>query len=318
MNLIDSNSIHNDITACFNSISPLIRKTPLFKLPRNEFNLDCELYLKLENFQHTGSYKPRGIFNKFLTEQLPTGTKIVAASGGNHGIAVSYAARALGLTAEIFVPEVTSNKKITLLEQYGANVNIVGKVYGDALEASYQYSQENNLLNLHAFDDPMLILGQGTIGLEIDADLQSAPDAVLAASGGGSLLSGLAAWYQNSNTRVYGAEPFTANAVFEALKFGEPVDVSVSGVAADALGARQMGKCNFPIIQKYVENVFLVSDDDIISTQKLLWEKLRLVVEPAAAVALTAILTKKYEYRKDEKIVIVICGANTDLNFYEQ
>jgi len=304
------------ITQANEVIDPWIRRTPVFTLPQGSFGLDCVLTLKLENFQYTGSYKPRGVFSRLLAQQdLKTSQTVVAASGGNHGIAVAYAAMKLGFNAEIFVPKLTPISKRNTIAKLGAQINVIGDVYGDALAASQAYANENGFLSIHAFDETELIVGQGTIGLEVDAQYGE-PDTVLAAAGGGSLLAGLSAWYADSGVDVIGVEPHTASAVQQSMVAKKPVDVMVSGIAADSLGARSVGTRTFPLISHYTKQMLLVSDDEIKQTMQTLWNDLRLVVEPGAAVAMTALLTGKYIPKTNEKVLVVICGANTSLSHF--
>lgn len=292
-------------------IRPHVRRTPVIELEENAFGIPARIVLKLESLQHTGSFKPRGAFNCILSSTVPA-AGVIAASGGNHGAAVAYAAQKLGHHAEIFVPTISPPAKVDRLRQYGAQVNVVGRVYAEALAASQERKAQTGALSVHAYDDPHVLAGQGTLGMELE---EQAPDldTVLIAIGGGGLIGGVAAWYQGRG-RVIGVEPENAPTLFSALKAGHLVDVEVSGVAADSLGARRAGKLMFPIAQKYVEQVVLVSDDHIREAQKMLWQKLRVIAEPGGAAAFAALLSGVYRPKSGERVAVVICGANTELS----
>lgn len=279
-------------------------------LERGAFNIPGQVFLKLESLQHAGSFKPRGAFNCILKSNVPQ-AGVIAASGGNHGAAVAYAAQKLGHHAEIFVPAISPPSKVDRLRQYGARVNVTGKVYAEALAASKERAQETGALPIHAYDDAHVLAGQGTLALELEEQVPQL-DTVLVAVGGGGLIGGVAAWYQK-RAQVVGVEPANAPTLFQALQAGRPVDVEVSGVAADSLGARRCGQLMFPIAQKYVEQVVLVSDDQIGNAQKALWQTLRLVAEPGGATALAALISGAYQPQKDERVAVIICGSNTEL-----
>lgn len=290
-----------------------VRRTPCLALEDGAFGLNARLFLKLECMQHAGSFKPRGAFNCILTSQVPS-AGVIAASGGNHGAAVAYAAQQLGHRAEIFVPTISPKNKVDRLRQYGAEVNITGANYAEALAATKQRASETGALPIHAYDDPHVLAGQGTLAMEWEEQVRGL-DTALVAVGGGGLIGGMAAWYQN-RVRVIGVEPQRAPSLFKALEAGKPVDVEVSGVAADSLGARRVGDLMFPIAQEFVPRVVLVSDEDIIAAQRLLWQKLRIVAEPGGATALAALLCGAYEPRPGERVGVVICGANADLSSF--
>lgn len=264
---------------------------------------------KLELLQHTGSFKPRGAFNKMLADQVPP-AGVVAASGGNHGLAVAYAAAALGYPAEIFVPHVTPQLKRDRISELGAVVVVEGDLYDDALQASRRRLQETGAREVHAYDDPLVVAGQGTVGREID---QQVPDVevVLVAVGGGGLIAGVAAW-MGGRCRVVGVEPVRSAALHAALAAGAPCEVPVSGVAADSLGARQVGAVPFAVAQAHVEQVVLVSDEAITAAQRWLWAQVRLVAEPGGATALAALLSGAYAPPPGERVAVLVCGANTD------
>jgi len=290
-------------------IRPHIRHTPILHVDLADFGgAPGPVALKLEYLQHSGSFKPRGAFANLLTQTIPA-AGVVAASGGNHGAAVAYAAMRLGVPATIFLPGVTSPAKAERVRSYGANLVVGGERYADALAASEVFVAERGALALHAFDQPGTLLGQGTIGCEIDADLPDV-DTVLVAVGGGGLIGGVAAWYRG-RVKVIAIEPEGAPTLWRALKAGEPVDAETEGIAADSLAPKRVGKIMFPIAQAFVERVVLISDDDIRAAQAALWDKVRVVAEPGGAAAFAALLSGKYAPAPDERVAVVLCGANT-------
>jgi threonine dehydratase len=287
-----------------------IRRTPCMALEENAFGLDARIFLKLECLQHAGSFKPRGAFNVILSSNIPE-TGVIAASGGNHGAAVAYVAQQLGHPAEIFVPTISPANKVERLRQYGATVNVTGRDYAEALAASQQRAAQTGALPIHAYDDQRILAGQGTLAMEWEEQVRGL-ESVLIAVGGGGLIGGVASWYRE-RLRVIGVEPERAPTLQRALAAGKPVDVEVSGVAADSLGARRVGDLMFPVAQKFVDRVLLVSDEQIVAAQRLLWQKLRVVAEPGGATALAALLSGSYRPHSGERIGVVICGANADL-----
>ena len=291
-------------------IATHVRRTPVIALEERAFDVDAKLFFKLEYLQHTGSFKPRGAFNCILGSSIPA-VGVIAASGGNHGAAVAYAAHKLGHRAGIFVPSITPAHKIQRLRDYGADVNITGNNYAEALAASKERAAQTGALEIHAYDAERVLAGQGTLGMELEEQVRGL-DSVLIAVGGGGLIGGVAAWYQQ-RVRVVSVEPESAPTLHKALAAGQPVDVEVAGVAADSLGARRVGELMFPIAQKFVAQALLVSDDQIMAAQKLLWQKLRLIVEPGGATALAALLSGAYKPHPGERVGVVLCGANTDL-----
>jgi threonine dehydratase len=299
-----------DIEAAWTRIAARVRRTPVIELAGGTFErLAGTLTLKLECLQVAGSFKPRGAFSRMLGAPVPN-AGVIAASGGNHGIAVAHAARTLGHRAEIFVPEVISAAKVARLKELGAAVNITGQVYGDALAASQRRAAETGALVLHAYDQPEILAGQGTVAREFE---QQAPDldTVLVAVGGGGLIGGMAAWYRGK-TKLIGVEPRTSCALWTALETGGPVDVEVSGIAADSLGARRVGDIMFPLAKEFVERVVLVDDAAIVAAQKALWRAVRIVAEPGGAAALAAVLSGAYRPARDERVGVLVCGANCD------
>jgi threonine dehydratase len=268
------------------------------------------LTLKLELMQHAGSFKTRGAFTHLLTREVPA-AGVVAASGGNHGAAVAYAAMRLGRPAKIFVPTVSSPVKIARIRGYGADLAIVGERYADALAASEEHVARTGALAVHAFDQWETLLGQATLGLELS---RQAPelDTVLVAVGGGGLIGGVAGWYAGE-TRVVAVEPEGAPTLDHALKAGQPVDAPAGSLAADSLAPRRVGELMFPLAQRYVERVVLVSDDAIRRSQAALWESLRLTVEPGGATAFAALLSGAYRPAAGERVGVVVSGGNTTL-----
>jgi threonine dehydratase len=298
-----------DIERVYPVIAPHIRRTPTITISGADFGLPpFPLTLKLEQLQHAGSFKTRGAFANLLTRHPPN-TGVVAASGGNHGAAVAYAAMRLGLPARIFVPTVSSPAKIDRIRLYGAVLTIIGDRYAEALAASIEWSRTSGAMPVHAFDQIETLAGQGTVGLELS---QQAPelDTVLVAVGGGGLIGGIAAWYA-SQTRVVAVEPEGAPTLADALKAGKPVDAPTGSVAADSLAPKRVGELMFPIAQAHIERVVLVTDHAIRMAQKMLWEGLRLVVEPGGCTAFAAILSGAYQPAEGERVGVVVSGANT-------
>jgi len=297
------------IDAAAQRVDAHIRVTPCIELEPRAFGSPATLSLKLEMMQHTGSFKPRGAFNRILSAAVPE-AGVIAASGGNHGAAVAYAARTLGYMAEIFVPEPTPDFKVDRLRRYGARVVLVGANYAEAYAASRERAQETGALDVHAYDQVEVLAGQGTLGRELERQL-GALDTVLVAVGGGGLIGGVAAWFAG-RVRVIGVEPERCPTLYAAREAGEPVDVDVSGIAADSLGARRIGNLAFLIAQPYVESVVLVTDEEIRSAQRNLWDRLRILAEPGGATALAGLLSGKYQAKPGERVGVIVCGANTD------
>ena len=290
-------------------IRPHIRHTPVIHLDLADFGgAPRPLALKLECLQHSGSFKARGAFASLLTQAVPA-SGVVAASGGNHGAAVAYAAMRLGAPATIFLPGVTSPAKAERVRSYAAKLVVAGERYADALAASERFGEQHGALAVHAFDQPQTLLGQGTIGCEIDADLPDV-DTLLVAVGGGGLIGGIAAWFRG-RVKVIAVEPEGSPTLFRALAAGRPVDAETEGVAADSLAPKRVGNIMFPIAQAFVEQVVLVSDDDIRAAQLALWDKVRVVAEPGGAAAFAALLSGKYTPVPGERVAALVSGANT-------
>jgi threonine dehydratase len=306
-----SPAIHRDaIAAAERLIRPHIRHTPIIQIDAGDLGIAGEkLVLKLELLQHTGSFKPRGAFANLLTRDVPP-AGVVAASGGNHGAAVAYAAMRLGLPATIFVPRVASPAKLDRIRSYGAELVVGGDLYDDALRASEEFAASSGALPIHAYDQPETLLGQGTVGLEIEADAPDI-DTLLVAVGGGGLIGGVAAWYRG-RIRIVAVEPELAPTLHDALAAGRPVDAPAGGIAADSLAPRRVGGLMFPIAQHFVERAVLVTDDAIRAAQRALWNALRIVAEPGGAAALAALTSGRYRPAAGEQVAVLLCGANTD------
>jgi threonine dehydratase len=291
-------------------IAPYVRRTPVLTLEPGAFGLRVELLLKLEFLQHAGSFKPRGALNRILSADVPT-SGVIAASGGNHGLAVAHAARQLGHPAEIFVPRLVSPVKLERLRGYGAAVHVEGATYADALRASRERAAATGALEVHAYDDPEVVAGQGTLGRELE-DQAPGLDTVLVAVGGGGLVAGIAAWL-GGQVRIVGVEPRRAPSLHAALAAGRPTDVEVGGVAADSLGASRVGGIAFGLARRYVETVVLVEDEDIRAAQRALWSDLRIVAEPGGATALAGLLGGGHPLPDGERVGVIVCGGNADL-----
>ena len=299
----------SDIEAAAARVAPHVRVTPVIQLEPRAFGSPAQLTLKLELLQHTGSFKARGAFNRILSSQVPD-AGVIAASGGNHGAAVAFAARQLGHVAEIFVPEPTPDIKVDRLRRYGARVMLAGAHYAEALAASRARAAQTGALEVHAYDQPEVVAGQGALARELEGQV-SALDTVLVAVGGGGLIGGVAAWFAG-RVKVVAVEPERCPTLYAAVQAGEPVDVEVGGVAADALGARRIGALAFDIAIRYVDRVLLVSDEEIRSSQRALWDNLRVLAEPGGGAALAGLRSGKYQPAPGERVGVIVCGGNTD------
>lgn len=297
------------ISRAYDLIRPHIRRTPVVEVDPADFGLRAaSLLLKLELLQHTGSFKTRGAFTSLLTREVPP-AGVVAASGGNHGAAVAFAAMKLGKPAAIFVPVVSSAAKIERIRGYGARLVVTGDRYDDALTASREWAAESGALPVHAYDQVETLLGQGTVGLELE-EQAPAVDTLLVAVGGGGLIGGIAAWY-GGRIRIVGVEPEAAPTLARALEAGRPVDSPAGGIAADSLAPKRVGELMFPLAQAYVERVALVADQAIVDAQQALWNTLRVMAEPGGAAALAALLSGAYVPAPDERVAVLVCGGNT-------
>jgi len=297
------------IAAAERLIRPHIRWTPVLEVTPGDFGVEAgSLLLKLEMLQHTGSFKARGALANLLMRPIPA-AGVVAASGGNHGVAVAYAANRLGVPATIFVPFVASPAKVALIRSLGATLVIAGDRYDDALAASETFIAERGGLPVHAFDQRETLLGQGTIGLELETDAPGL-DTLLVAVGGGGLIGGIAAWF-DGRIRIIGVEPERAPTLYQAMAAGHPVDAEAGGIAADSLAPRRVGDLMFPIVRDRVERVVLVADEAIRAAQESLWATCRIVAEPGGATALAALTSGRYRPAPGERVAVLVCGANT-------
>ena len=287
-----------------------VRRTPLWRLPGHQLGLDvAEVWLKLEQLQVSGSFKARGMFNR-MRSLPPPAAGVVIASGGNAGIAVATAAQALNVPCEVFLPEVSTPAKRARLASLGARVTVEGAQYPQALEACLRRQKETGAMLMHAYDQPEVVVGAGTLGLEIEQEA-GLPDRVLVSVGGGGLVAGLAAWF-DSRTHVDALEPVNAPTLHAARAAGQPVDVAVSGLAADSLGARRIGDIAWAVSQRHVAGVHLLSDEAIARAQQRMWAQWRLAVEPAAALPLAALWEGVVQPAPTEKVCLIVCGANVD------
>ena len=298
-----------DIESANALIRPHVRVTPVLACDGAEFGLArFPLFFKLEQTQVSGSFKARGAMTNLLTRRVPD-AGVVAASGGNHGAAVAYAASRVGCPAHIFVPSVASQAKLDRIRGYGARLTVAGDRYADALAASEEWARSTQALTIHAFDQVETVTGQGTLGLELAGQVADL-DTVLVAVGGGGLIAGVASWFQG-RVRVVGVEPTAAPTLAMALEAGEPVDAPAGGVAADSLAPRRAGILTLAIAKQFVERVVLVEDEDIMRAQSVLWSSLRMVAEPGGATAMAALLSGAYAPSAGERVAVIVCGGNT-------
>ena len=304
----------DDIRRAAERIAPHVHRTPLWKLPSGALGLPAsapafEVWLKLEHLQRSGSFKARGMFNRLLSNTIPA-AGVIAASGGNAGIATALAAQALGVPAEIFVPSISSLAKRERLAALGAHVVVGGDAYADALEACEARQRETGALMTHAYDQLEVVAGAGTLAREIELDA-GRPDAVLVSVGGGGLIGGIAAWFED-RCRVIALEPALAPTLHAALAAGIPVDVPVGGIAADSLGARRIGAIAWGVARRHVAQSILLTDDAIRAAQRFLWREFKLAVEPAAALPLAALQSGAVKPAAGERVCLIVCGANID------
>lgn len=295
-----------DVEAAARRIAGRVRRTPVLPVSAN-------LSIKLEHHQHAGSFKPRGAFNRMLSAKEQgklTGQGVVTASGGNAGTAIAYAARELGVPARVFVPETAPAPKLARLANLGADVVQVGREYAEAFAAAEEDGAATGALFVHAYDQPEIVAGQGTIGLELLEQLE-AFDTVLVSVGGGGLIAGIATALGNQ-ARVIGVEPELCPTLHQALAAGKPVDVEVGGCAADSLGARRLGALAYDAVMRYDVDSLLVPDDAIVGARLELWREYRLAVEHGTATAYAALTTNTYRPAPNEHVVLISCGANTD------
>ena len=311
------------IAATYELIRPHVRRTPVIEVDAADFALAGRpIVFKLELLQHTGSFKPRGALASLLSRPVPP-AGVVAASGGNHGLAVAFAAHKLGIPARIFVPSVSAATKRDRIRELGADLVIAGERYADALAASREFAATSGAMEIHAFDQPETLLGQGTVGLEIEgqcgdvmaytetAGRLDGLDTLLVAVGGGGLIGGMAAWFAG-RVRLVAVEPRTAPTLYRAREAGHPVDAEAGGIAAESLAPRQVGQLMFPLAQQYVEQAVLVEDDAIRDAQRALWRVMKVASEPGGATAFAALLSGAYRPAAGERVGVVLCGGNTD------
>jgi len=290
-------------------IRPYIRRTPVVEVDGRDFGLPgVTLLFKLELLQQAGSFKARGAFANLLLRKVPA-AGVVAASGGNHGVAVAHAARELKLPARIYVPRISNEAKVQRIRASGAELVVVGERYADALAASEEWARSSSALQVHAFDQDETLMGAGTLGLELEGQA-SALDAVLVPVGGGGLIGGVAAWFDD-RSRIVGVEPELAPTLSRALEAGRPVDAPAGGIAADSLAPRRVGERSFPIAKRHVKQVVLVTDESIVQAQRALWSTLRVAAEPGGAAALAALLSQRFQAPAGSRIAVVISGGNT-------
>lgn len=299
------------IAAAARRIAPYVRRTPVIDIVLD--GVSRPVTLKLELLQHSGSFKTRGAFNTLAGTDVGA-AGVAAASGGNHGAAVAYAAHQLGHRARIFVPEIASPAKLARIAAYGAEIVQKGATYSEAAALCEAHVTETGAVGVHAYDAEPTLAGQGTLARELE-DQAPGLDTLLVAVGGGGLIGGIAAWYQ-SGVRVIGVEPETCNTLHAAMAAQEPVAVPPSGLAADSLGASRVGRLMFDIARRHISHVALISDDDIRAAQRDLWRRLQLVTEPGGAAAFAALLSGAYRPERDERVGIVICGANTTMEAF--
>jgi threonine dehydratase len=302
---------HEAVHATAARIGPHIRRTPVIEIDGADLGLpEVRLVFKLEYLQHAGSFKSRGAFNNMLTRAIPP-VGVVAASGGNHGAAVAFAAMRTAHPATIFVPNVASAAKLAQIRGYGARLEIVGERYADALAASEAWVEKSGACPIHAYDQVETLQGQATVGLEFE---EQAPelDALLVAVGGGGLIGGIAAWYAG-RIPLIGVEPELAPTLTRALEAGKPVDAPAGGIAADSLAPRRVGELVYPIAERYVTRTALVTDEAIREAQAILWKSLRIVAEPGGAAALAALTSGAWKAKPGERVGVLLCGANTTL-----
>jgi threonine dehydratase len=297
------------IAATEATIRPYVRRTPLLATDMADFGLaPGALTFKLEFLQHSGSFKARGAFANLLLRKPPA-AGVVAASGGNHGVAVAHAAHRLGVPATIFVPDVASAAKQAAIRFYGAKLVIAGSLYADALAASKAHIEKTGAMAIHAYDQAETLLGQGSVGIELEQDVPEI-DTLLVAVGGGGLIGGIAAWY-GRRVKIVAVEPEAAPTLRAAFAAGKPVDAPAGGIAADSLAPKRVGELMFPIARDNVAEIVLVSDDAIRRAQEALWSSLRVVTEPGGAAAFAALLSTRYKPQSGERVAVLLCGANT-------
>lgn len=299
------------IETAYQKIKPHLRRTPSIISGKNTFGLTDCIHLKLEHLQHSGSFKARGAFNSLQNADVPE-AGVAAASGGNHGAAVAFAAKTLGIKAKIFVPEISNPAKVDKIRACGADVHVEGAAYADAAELCAAYQNQTGAINIHPYDAVDTINGQGTVALEWAEQCPSL-DTIFVSVGGGGLVAGIAAYFTGSNTRVIAVEPEGSCSMHAALKAGKPVDVELDSIAANSLGAKRCGTLPFEVAQSHLSDSLLVADDHILTAQRRLWREMQLVVEPGGATALAALLSGIYTPAEGERVGVLLCGGNAEL-----
>ncbi len=299
-----------EIDAAAERLAPYIRHTPVIEVDGADLEIPgVRVFLKLELLQHTGSFKTRGAFNRIISGDVPE-AGVLAASGGNHAQGVAYAARELGYRAEIFVPASAPAIKVGALHELGARVIQIGEVYDEARQAAEQRAEETGALVVHAFDQPEILAGTGTIGRELQQQVPDL-DTVVVAVGGGGLIGGTAAWLRDG-ARIVAVESELCATLSRAVAAGEPVNIEVGGLAKDSLGASRIGDLGFASSSRWVDEFVLVPDASIQRAQRLLWNRLRLIAEPGGAAALAGLISGGVGLRDDERVAVLVCGGNTD------
>jgi threonine dehydratase len=299
----------DDIAAAAERIAGHVRYTPTLELIDDVGVATGSVTLKLDLLQPTGSFKVRGAFSRLLA-QHPRPERVVAASGGNFGLAVAYAARTLGIAADIFVPATSPAAKIDRLRVEGADVHVIPGHYADALAASEVWIHDHEALFAHAYDQFEVVAGQGTCGMEMAVQIPEA-DTVLVAVGGGGLIGGIAAWYQG-DARVVGVETEETPTLHAARDAGGPIDVEVGGLALSSLGSRRLGDIAWEVSTRWIDGSLLVTDEATAAAQRWLWETCRLAAEPGAATPIAALISGVYRPEPDERVAVLVCGANVD------
>jgi threonine dehydratase len=303
VDLPDDTVTPDDVERAAERIGGRVRRTPI---------IDHDgVVLKLELLQHAGSFKPRGAFNRVLTESALPPSGLIAASGGNHGAAVAFVGRSLGVPVEIFLPSTSPTIKRENIERFGATVVVVDGYYDDAQREANLRQACTAALMVHPYDHPATIAGQGTMARELDQQLAGCLDTLVVASGGGGFTAGQAAWFRD-RVRIVSVEPVTSQCLRAARAHGAPVPVEVNGVAADSLGAKQLGATPWALVRHFVDEAVTVTDDEIVAAQRALWDDLRLVVEPGGAAAFAALRSGAYRPSPGERVVVAVCGANCD------
>lgn len=303
----------SDIRAAHDRIGPHLRTTPVVEIDGPSLGLSHPVFLKLEQLQHTGSFKPRGAFNALLSNTCGR-AGVVAASGGNHGAAVAYAAGVLGIPARIFLPEFTVPVKVERVQGFGASTEIIGVDFTQTVAAAQAYADRTGALTVHAYDQPETVAGQGTLGVEIERQLPDL-DVLLIAVGGGGLIAGIMAWFEN-RVKIVAVESEGTTTLAAALEGGPDAEISASGIAASALGAQRIGAIAYDFARLFLHRSVVVSDEAIVDAQRRLWAAARVLAEPGGVTALAALTTGAYLPEPGERVGVLICGANAEPDWF--